>query len=281
MKPIRIYRKFATPEFPFQCTFYEPRRIMPSFTNLHWHPEPELLYASEGEYEIYSDAGNFYLLSGEVCLMPTGKIHAIRSLKPKGQYWSISFSIDLIQLPERHFFQKNFVELLKNGTLQIPAKFTAADLTPKAVQALEEMTHGDRNGQFLGLLSFFLEIMPLCKHVPTSRSLHQSHDATAACIQYMEANYSSHITLEELANFVHLHPNYLCAVFKRNSGQTPFAYLNTLRIRKARLLLNQGQLSIAQVAEQVGFSNIDHFSRTFRQIQGISPNGYRKAYNES
>ncbi|MBE6981005.1 MAG: helix-turn-helix transcriptional regulator [Ruminococcaceae bacterium] len=281
MKPMRLYRKFPDPSFPLQLTYYRVRRIMPNFTNIHWHPEPELLYAPEGTYEIYSDSGNFTLLAGEVCLIPTGKIHSIRSLTPSGQYWSISFSIDLIQLPESHFFQKSFVEPLKNGNFQIPDKFTAKDLTSNALQALQKVVTGKQNEQFLGLLTFFLEIQPLCKLVPTTRNLRQCHDAIASCIRYMETNYASRITLEELANHVHLHPNYLCAAFKRNSGQTPFAYLNVLRIRKARALLMQGRLSIAQVAEQVGFADTDHFSRTFKQIQGISPSAYRKTYNEN
>ena len=280
MKPIRIYRKFNDPSFPLQLREFPTRRIMPSYINIHWHPEPEILYVQEGEYEIYSENGNFTLSSGEITLIPTGNIHAIRALCPSGHYWSISFSINLIQLTESHFFQQSFVEPLKSGTLQIPEKFTPQNgLTSTATDALQQILHGSQNQQFLGLLTLFMEILPLCKRVNKKRNLHQSDDATAACIRYMETNYNARITLGELAQHVHLHPNYLCAIFKRNSGQTVFQYLNTLRVRKARNLLNKG-LSISQVAEQVGFSDVDHFSRTFKQITGISPSAYKKAYNE-
>ena len=280
MKPTRLYRKYTDPSFPMQIKDFPTRRIMPSYINIHWHPEPELLYVQEGEYEIYSESGNFILYPGEVSLIPTGKVHAIRALCATGHYWSISFSMDLIQLSDSHFFQQAFVAPLKSGTLQIPQKFTdRTGLTQNALDALHQIIDGTQNQQFLGLLAFFLEIMPLCKQNSQHRDLHRSHDATAACIRYMEANYSSRITLEELAEYVHLHPNYLCAVFKRNSGQSVFQYLNTLRVHKARSLLNKG-MSISQVAEHVGFTDMDHFSRTFKQITGISPSAYKKAYNE-
>lgn len=280
MKPIRIYRKFSDPSFPFQIREFATRRIMPNYMNIHWHPEPELFYVQDGKYEIYNENGNFTLSSGEVTLITTGKVHAIRSLSPKGHYWSISFSINLIQLPESHYFQQSFVEPLKSGTLQCPNKLTSkTGLTPKAMESLEHLIHGTQNEKFLGLLTFFMEIQPFCKRDSHRRDLHQSHDATAACIRYMETNYSARITLDELAEHVHLHPNYLCAVFKRNSGQTVFRYLNTLRVGKARDLLIKG-LSVSQVAEQVGFSDEDHFSRTYKQITGISPSAYKKAYNE-
>lgn len=282
MKPVRIYRPFGNPAFPLQVKHFSPRRIMPGYVNLHWHPELELLYSLEGEYEIYSDSGNFPLLPNEICLIPNGKVHGIRSLTRAGEYYSIRFSADLIQMSDAHFFQQTFVEPLRSGALDIPNKFSPGhNLTPKAEAGIHQIIHEDPLHKFLGLMTFCAEILPHCKQITTQFPPRQIHPAALACMQYMEANYPSRITLEELADHVHLHPNYLCAIFKRNCGQTIFAYLNNMRVHRARDLLSKGQLSISQVAEQVGFSDMDHFSRTFKQVTGISPSAYRKAYNEN
>lgn len=278
MKARRIYRTYTNPSFPLYVMAYHPRRIMESFVHIHWHPEPELLYAREGEFEIYDEKGNFLLHPGEVCVIPTGKVHAIRCLCPSGEYWSISFSMDLISMSDIHFFQQELVAPLKDGTLVTPNKISP---TPNITHALESILYGSREQQFIGLMTFMLELLPLCKRNTQHRDIKQAHGAVEACIQYMETNYASRITLEALADHVHLHPNYLCAIFKSRSGQTVFEYLTSLRIAKARRLLNKGNLSVTQVAEKVGFNDTDHFSRTFKSHVGISPSAYRKAYNEN
>ena len=282
MKPIRIYRKFNDPSFPFQVSDFPTRRIMASFMNIHWHPEPEILYVLEGDYEIYNENGNFTLSAGEIALIPTGKVHAIRSLCPTGHYWSISFSINLIQLPESHFFQQSFVEPLKSGTLQIPNKFTPqTGLTSKATDALQQILQGTQNQQFLGLLSFFTEIQPLCKRNNQKRDLQQSHDATAACIRYMETNYSARITLEELAEHVHLHPNYLCALFKEHTGETVFEHLTRIRVESVAYLLRENDIPISKAAELSGFNTESLFYQKFKQIMGVTPSAYRKKHRNN
>lgn len=278
MKARRIYRKYSDPSFPLHVMRYAPMRIMSNFGHIHWHPEPELLYATAGEYEIYDEKGSFHLHTGEVCLIPTGKAHAIRSLSTNGEYWCISFSMELISMSDNHFFQQQLAGPMKAGSLILPDKIRPSD---QAAKDLDAIIHGTRDQQFIGLMSFWLEMLPHCKLNPKTHQLNHSHGAVEACIRYMDVNYSSHITLAQLAAHVHLHPNYLCAIFKQHSGQTILDYLNTLRIRKARQLLNRGNLSITQVAEQVGFNDTDHFSRTFKSLTGISPSAFKKTYSEN
>lgn len=282
MKTRRIYRKYSDPAFPLHVMKFEPRRIMSSFVNIHWHAEPELLYAQQGEFEIYDENANFLLHSGEVCIIPSGKTHAIRSLNPTGEYWSISFSVDLISMHDNHFFQQELVTPLRTGFLLLPNKITPeSGLSSKAAAALNDVLHGNRQEKFLGLMAFWLEILPHCKRKTQQQEINQNHSAVEACIRYMDANYASRITLDELASHVHLHPNYLCAIFKSHSGQTVVEYLTELRISKARHLLSRGNISISQAAERVGFNDLDHFSRTFKSIVGISPSAFRKSYRDN
>lgn len=282
MKTRRIYRKYSDPAFPLHVMKFEPRRVMSSFVHIHWHAEPELLYAQQGEFEIYDENENFLLHSGEVCIIPSGKTHAIRSLNPTGEYWSISFSMDLISMPDNHFFQQELVTPLRTGSLLLPNKITPqSGLSSNAIAALKDVIYGKREEQFLGILRFWLEILPLCKRNTQQQETNQNHSAVEACIRYMDANYASRITLDELAAHVHLHPNYLCSIFKGHSGQTVLEYLTALRIAKARYLLSKGNLSISQAAEQVGFNDTDHFSRTFKSLVGISPSAYRRAYRDN
>lgn len=282
MKARRMYRKFSDPAFPLLVMHDDKLQPMPIFTHIHWHPEPELLYVTQGEYEIFDEDGPYILRAGEISFFPAAKVHSIRSLNPDGQYWSISFSMELIRMSEGHFFQQEFVDRLQAGTLLVPKKFTTdMPILPKLTQALDQICNGTREERFIGIMSFWTYALSVCSQGTQAKQTCSGHSAVETCIQYMNTNYAAQITLEELAELVHLHPNYLCALFKKHAGTTVFEYLSAIRFRRARRLLRQDTLSVSQIAELCGFHDIEHFSRRFKAQSGLSPSAYRKMYNEN
>ena len=71
---------------------------------------------------------------------------------------------------------------------------------------------------------------------------------------------------------------YLCAMFKAETGQSPAHYYKSLRIAKARELLESDEaatLSVKEVAVRVGVHDLSHFARDFEQQFGVSPKHYR------
>ncbi|MEV7007672.1 AraC family transcriptional regulator [Streptosporangium sp. NPDC051022] len=83
-------------------------------------------------------------------------------------------------------------------------------------------------------------------------------------------------TLEDLALAVRAKPFALIRAFKAATGLPPHAYLNTLRVRQARGLLDSG-LPAAQVAADVGFTDQAHLTRHFKRIVGVPPAAYQRA----
>ncbi|MEV4189139.1 AraC family transcriptional regulator, partial [Streptosporangium canum] len=83
-------------------------------------------------------------------------------------------------------------------------------------------------------------------------------------------------TLEDLARAVQAKPFTLIRAFKAATGLPPHAYLNTLRVRRARGLLDSGTPA-AQVATDVGFTDQAHLSRHFKRIVGVPPGAYQRA----
>ncbi|MER5422899.1 AraC family transcriptional regulator [Streptosporangium roseum] len=83
-------------------------------------------------------------------------------------------------------------------------------------------------------------------------------------------------TLEDLARAVQAKPFALIRAFKAVTGLPPHAYLNTLRVRRARGLLDSGT-SAAQVATDVGFTDQAHLTRHFKRIVGVPPGAYQRA----
>lgn len=102
---------------------------------------------------------------------------------------------------------------------------------------------------------------------------------TQRIINYIERNFDDDFHLQELGAYLELNKNYLCDVFKENTGYTIIDYLNYVRIRTAiSILYYGGNLMTTSVALYVGFTNRTHFTRTFNALTGVSPAIMRKLF---
>lgn len=91
----------------------------------------------------------------------------------------------------------------------------------------------------------------------------------------IEKKYGEQISVPDLAAAIYLSPKHANAVFKREEGVTIFDYLTEFRMKKAKLLLKETNLTTQGVAEAVGYSNKSHFSIVFRRSNGMTPGEYR------
>ena len=95
---------------------------------------------------------------------------------------------------------------------------------------------------------------------------------------FMDENYQMPVKIREIAESLHLHPNYLSAVFKKEYRQTPKEYLCSLRMSQASMLLSLTEHPVSVISESVGYPNPLQFSAKFKSYYGLSPREYRKAY---
>lgn len=101
------------------------------------------------------------------------------------------------------------------------------------------------------------------------------HDQMKRLEDFILRNYHKHLKLEMLAEIFNYNSAYLGKLFKNHTGEYFNTYLDKVRIESAKKLLNQG-LKVYQVAEQVGFTNVDYFHNKFKKYVGASPSTYRK-----
>ena len=95
-------------------------------------------------------------------------------------------------------------------------------------------------------------------------------------IRFIEMNYSTNISLDDLANCAGVSRSRLFLLFRVQTGLSPVRYLMQTRIRKAAELLgSDGVLSVKQVMAQVGLTSKSHFARSFKQVFGVTPSRYR------
>lgn len=94
-------------------------------------------------------------------------------------------------------------------------------------------------------------------------------------IQFVDRNFKKSISLEDLANIAGFSAPYLSRIFKDEFGMNFSSYIHSLRIREAKNLLRQSDLSIKEISYELGFSDSNYFARVFKKTTGISASQYQ------
>jgi two-component system, response regulator YesN len=96
-------------------------------------------------------------------------------------------------------------------------------------------------------------------------------------IQFMEENYNRKITLSEVAEKTYISQWHLSKLLNKHMGLNFSEILNNIRVKEAKKLLKNSSLRIGDIAWEVGFMDIAHFSKVFKKLTGLSANEYRNS----
>lgn len=129
------------------------------------------------------------------------------------------------------------------------------------------------------LLNFFVDQL----HYAHNDSIHiltERYTAvTKSVLVYIEKYYPYHFSLQTLGDRLNYNKNYLCSVFHKDTGVSIVEYLNFIRIRGAIICFAFYGQDVYTTCESVGFSNLSHFSRTFKAMVGLPPRDFRRAFS--
>lgn len=110
---------------------------------------------------------------------------------------------------------------------------------------------------------------------PITKAFGKERQAVKKACHYIRDRATGGITLTEVADYVNLSRYYFLRVFHEEVGMPPHAYLESVRISRAKQLLEKG-LSLNQVAHESGFSDQSHFTNRFKRFIGVTPGQYVK-----
>lgn len=112
--------------------------------------------------------------------------------------------------------------------------------------------------------------------VASEKTHSEKAESMDAIIQYMHQFFPKAITVLNVAKHFQVDRRRLTSLFERQMGVTPNMYLTDLRIQHAKLLLRTSNLSVAHIAERIGYKDHFYFSRVFKKETGLSPTVYRR-----
>lgn len=99
-------------------------------------------------------------------------------------------------------------------------------------------------------------------------------------MDYITNNIEKNITVEELAEIMHLHPNYFIRMFKQFTGMPPMKYLTLAKMEKAKSLLTVTDTPICDISDALGYKDPAHFTKVFKASCGYSPCKFRNRFSK-
>lgn len=236
----------------------------------NWHrfitffPYYRIYYVVSGHAVIYLQDQQLELSPGKMYFIPALSIFDAHCDKILRHYW-IHFNFDITT--------NNYLTIYKPlNVVQAPP------LTEELFSCLVSKINSDKKdspaellaceGLLKYLLSFFLSGADTEATPEAARFI--------PVLQYIDTNFNSHITNNELSSIMYLSSTYFSNLFTKQFGITPQQYIQQKRMNKAALLLLESNKNIREIAFTCGFESEAYFNRSFHKFMGISPGRYRK-----
>lgn len=254
-----------------------------SYVPTHWHSAMEIMYVLEGEVDVTVGGQTTVLLPGDVYLVDCAVPHSTKSLDGNKAV--------LIQIPypllERYIPDINSRRFGFDCHSKNPIVKTKILQLIEIIRQMQVVFEVKPDGEILRFNSLVFEFLFQIYH-NFSREMEtveaQKENKTFGRIQtildYLDSNYASPISLDEISKVACLQKEYFCHFFKKNMGITYTNYLNDLRLSKIRDDLVDTDLPVKLILEKHGFSNYKLFRKMFSETFGCTPTTYRKKLME-
>ena len=227
------------------------------------HNYSTFIFILDGSIEIASGARSVSASSGELFVIPPKtRCRAVWSGADKIRF----YSLHLTESPA-HSFAGDF------ALMKLP-DFSNKE-TLERIETIFSLMSSDESAKLRAVGLFILlwcdvsKKLELCPHQLLSQPLRTA-------VGILEREFSSDLTIEELAARAHISQSRLFHLFRSELGQTPVGYRNELRISEAARLLTSTDLSVSEIAYRVGFATQTHFRKTFLTSTGLNPLAYRR-----
>ena len=281
----RELEKHGTETFPMTVNHDDLWSFEGKNVPIHWHNDLEINLIREGEaiFQVYQKSyrvrtGEGFLLNRNVphsCSSPGNEHVRYSTILVRPDFLYGDFGSDV----ERKCFQP----FLQNSAIPC-IHLTGFDENGKEIlQKLNQVEEAFDRKRFCyelkikGLLcEAFAMILyghrqELTKFVPANL---QELERLEKMLNYLNMHFTEVISLQDLADQVHLSREVCCRLFKKMTGKTITGYLEEYRVNKSFSLVQSGQYSMTQITEMVGFSNPSRFASAFRKRFGCNPGEY-------
>lgn len=247
----------------------------------HFHKYYVLGLIEQGQRNMVCNGESTVVQSGDIIIFNPGDNHSCVQISPTPlTYRSFNISVESLRFllgladdePLPIFRQK----VIRDDKITDIFRECHSLVLANSEENGETGSESDKEELFLLLLSFLAEAA--CADGSNYALEQSSYDCEiAAACNYMEEHFAENISLDTLCRQVNVSKSTLIRYFIRLKNMTPYRYLASVRVGKAKQMLERGDLPI-DVAGQAGFADQSHFNHCFKKFIGISPGMYREMF---
>lgn len=208
-------------------------------------------YVLDGEGEFEKEDGTYRLSSGDIFIIRPGEVTTYRASKENP--WVYAWL---------GFRTEDMPCLMQGVVRQPPVRHIFAYIR-------DHMQQNDLDGMIYALTYELLWRLSRETGAGERQLDHADYAKT-----YLDTNYMRHVTIQELADSLHIDRRYLTAQFRKAFGRSPQEYLIAVRMEKARDFLRSGY-RVTEAASLAGFGDLANFSRHYKRLYGYNPSQER------
>jgi len=178
-------------------------------------------------------------------------------------------SLDLYTLADVKYYLFQLTDKVKNIMAEYFDQVSSGQVSSSMQNILNSMfTLSELKVYYL---QFFTNITDLLRE----HSVYAIDDTIEKIKIYVQRNYQNNLTIEFISSLFYMNRSYCSHIFHTRTNEKFIDYVNRVRIKKAKELLDHSDKKIYQIAKSVGYDNVKYFFRVFKKLQGITPEQYR------
>ncbi|WP_420322384.1 AraC family transcriptional regulator [Flagellimonas sp.] len=275
---MKVYA-FKIPKKPGENIIVQYDKGRAFYDKLHQHEEIQLSLIVSGQGKLIA-GGNVHSYSdGDFFVIGSGLPHLFKSTVNGSDSFMISIFFTKNSFGNTFFEQREMTGLqnfFKHSESGFKLRRPEASI-PKTMESFEALDDFSRFMAFLQLLKTLSDLPKVKLSNATSpKEMSDDHgERLRSVFDFVMQHFNQKISLEEVAELVHMTPNAFCRFFKQRTNKTFFKFLIEVRVEHASQLLVQSKdLSILEVANRSGFHSISNFNRKFKEIKGVNPSRF-------
>ncbi len=249
-----------------------------NYRGIHSHIAIEIVEVKEGVLDCYVNDEKITLFPGQIIFINSNTGHSLSSKNAEISY----MHIDAVSLKESMDAESSLLyEFILHSKAKPRLIFSGNKEATDILHKINVKYYENQENSRWYLKAYLYELLAFMYSqsfiVPTTLSQKQIKKIELI-IRYIEANYKSPITLDDICKTVKYDKYTICHTFKAVTGSTIFDYINFVRVHYAVEKLKETGNSILEIATECGFSSATYFCKVFKSFFGCSPSVYRKHF---